>query len=129
MKIDVDCSIDNDQAEISISLLDRISREEFDEYADIMRREGFTYDPYTQSNILQISTPKMLSAMLKFLEKEFEVSGVLRGKEKYSWDQRNQFITDFSESLSHQKEPVPDMPKEQPTDTQSPPSPDTSTPP
>jgi hypothetical protein len=99
MKIDVDCSIDDDKAEISISLLDRISRKEFDEFADMMRREGFKYDPYSKSNFILISRPKMLSAMLKFLEKEFQVSGILRGKKKYSWDERNKFVQDFSTSL------------------------------
>jgi hypothetical protein len=111
MKIDVDCSIDNDKAEISISLLDRISREEFDEFADMMRREGFKYDPYSQSNFLLISKPKMLSAMLKFLEKEFQVSGVLRGKKKYSWDERSQFVHDFSTSLI-EKDTAQEVPEE-----------------
>jgi hypothetical protein len=100
MKIDVDCTIEDGEAEISISLLDRISREEFDEFTDIMRREGFEYDAYSQSNCFRTSRASMLSAMLKFLDKEFEVSGVLRGDRKYSWDERDQFITDFSASLS-----------------------------
>lgn len=104
MKIDVDCSIEEGEVEISISLMDRISREEFDEFTDIMRREGFEYDAYSQSNCFRTSRASMLSAMLKFLDKEFEVSGVLRGDKKYSWDERDRFIAEFSASLSQDQE-------------------------
>lgn len=116
MKIDVDCSIEEGEAEISISLLDRISREEFDEFTDIMRREGFEYDAYSQSNCFRTSRASMLSAMLKFLDKEFEVSGVLRGDKKYSWDERDRFIADFSASLSQDQEVRQENAREAPAD-------------
>ena len=101
MKVDVDCTI-NGEAEISISLLERVSREEFEEFTELMRREGFTYDHYDHSNSFTTDSPRMLKAMLEFLDKEFEVSGTLRGTQKYTWEQRDAFVKEFTDSQSGQ---------------------------
>jgi hypothetical protein len=102
MKVEVECTLGNGEAEITISLLERVPREEFDEYSELMRREGFEYDPYTYSNSFTTESPKMLRAMFKFLDKEFEVSATLKGAEKYSWDRKDAFIEEFAASLSGQ---------------------------
>lgn len=104
MKVDIDCTIRDGKAEISISIFERVSRPEFEEYADMLRREGFEYDSYTKSNVFTTENPSMLAAMLKFLDKEFEVSARLNGKERYSWDERDQFVQDFKKSLHEEKE-------------------------
>jgi len=101
MKVDVDCTM-NDEAEISISLLEEVSNEEFAEFTDIMRREGFEYDPYDQSSSFKTRSPRMLKAMLEFLNKEFEVSATLKGKKKYTWEERNQFVEEFTTHFSDQ---------------------------
>ncbi|MGD2250477.1 MAG: hypothetical protein PVF58_18935, partial [Candidatus Methanofastidiosia archaeon] len=99
MKVDIDCVISDGKAEISISLFDRVSRPEFEEYAGMLRREGFEYDSYTKSNVFTTESPSMLAAMLKFLDKEFEISAMLKGKERYTWDERDKFVQDFKASL------------------------------
>ena len=99
MKVDVDCTMKNGEAEISISLLERVSREEFDEFTELMRREGFEYDSYDHSNFFRTDSPAMLKAMLNFLEKEFDVSGTLTGKKKYTWEERDAFIEEVTPSL------------------------------
>ncbi len=95
MKVDVDCTIRSGEAEIGISVLERVSRQEFDEYVDTLRREGFKYEPYEKSHFFRTRDAKMLSAMLRFLDKEFEVSATLRGKGEYSWDQREEFVKEL----------------------------------
>lgn len=100
MKVDIECNLRDGAAEIGISLLGKVSRSEFEEYADILKREGFEYDPYTKSNFFTTKDPKMLSAMLRFLDREFEVTATLKGKRKYTWEEREQFIQEFSESVS-----------------------------
>ncbi|MBU7014617.1 MAG: hypothetical protein HXS52_13855 [Theionarchaea archaeon] len=107
MKVDVDCIMRNGEVEIGISLVERISQQEFEEYADTLRREGFEYDSYNQSNFFTTKTPRMLAAMLKFLDKEYQVEGKLRGKKVYSWEERDQFVKDFEASLV-QPGPEPD---------------------
>lgn len=102
MKMDVDCSMRDGEAEIAVSLLEQISKKEFEEFVDIMRREGFEYDPYDKSNFFRTNNPRMLKAMLEFLNKEFEVSAILRGNKKYTWEERDQFVKDFTASLSGQ---------------------------
>jgi hypothetical protein len=99
MKVDIDCIIYDGKAEISISLFERVSRPEFEEYAGMLRREGFEYDSYTKSNVFTTESLSMLAAMFKFLDKEFEVSAKLRGKEDYTWDERDKFVQDFKASL------------------------------
>jgi hypothetical protein len=99
MKVDVDCIMRNGEVEIGISLIERVSQQEFEEYADTLRREGFEYDSYNQSNFFTTRTPRMLAAMLKFLDKEYQVEGRLKGKKVYSWDERDQFVKDFEASL------------------------------
>lgn len=101
MKVDVDGTM-NGEAEISISLLERVSQEEFKEFTDIMRREGFQYDPYDHSNTFTTDNPRMLKAMLEFLDKEFEVSGTLRGTKKYTWEERGAFIKEYTDIMSGQ---------------------------
>ncbi|KYK29941.1 MAG: hypothetical protein HXS48_19050 [Theionarchaea archaeon] len=101
MKVDVDCTM-NGEAEISISLLERVSREEFEEFTELMRREGFEYDHYDHSNSFTTDNPRMLKAMLEFLDKEFEVSGTLRGTKKYTWDERDAFVKEFTDLHSGQ---------------------------
>ena len=96
MKVDVDCTIQNGEAEIGISLLERVPRQEFEEYTNTLRREGFEYEPYEKAYFFRTKNPKMLEAMLKFLDKEFEVSGILTGKKKYTWEERDQFIKEFT---------------------------------
>jgi hypothetical protein len=97
MKVGVDCTARNGEAEISISLLERIPREEFDEFTDLMRREGFEYDSFTRSYSFKTENPRMLKAMLKFLDKEFEVSATLKGTQKYTWEERDAFVKEFTE--------------------------------
>ncbi|MBU7021777.1 MAG: hypothetical protein HXS41_12020 [Theionarchaea archaeon] len=110
MKVDVDCIIRNGEVEIGISLIERVSQQEFEEYADTLRREGFEYDSYNQSNSFTTKTPRMLAAMLKFLDKEYQVEGKLRGKKVYSWEERDQFIKDFEASLVKPEPPEPEPP-------------------
>jgi hypothetical protein len=102
MKVDIDCTIKNGEVEIGISLLERVSRQEFEEYADTVKREGFEYDPYTKSNFFITKDPKMLAAMLKFLNKEFEVSATLKGERAYTWGERDQFIEEFTQTSAGQ---------------------------
>ncbi|KYK35325.1 MAG: hypothetical protein HXS46_07055 [Theionarchaea archaeon] len=103
MKVDVDCTIQNGEAEIGISLLERVSRQEFEEYVDTLKREGFMYDPYEKSYFFKTKSPKMLSAMFRFFEKEFEVSANLKGKNTYAWKERDQFVKEFAEPASDQQ--------------------------
>lgn len=98
MKVEVDCTMRHGEAEISISLLERVPREEFEEFTELMRREGFEYDSYTHSNSFKTKSPRMLEAMFKFLDKEFEVSATLRGTKKYTWDERDAFVHEFTAS-------------------------------
>ena len=97
MKVGVDCTARNGEAEISISLLERIPREEFDEFTDLMRREGFEYDSFTNSYSFKTENPRMLKAMLKFIDKEFEVSATLKGTQNYTWEERDAFVKEFTE--------------------------------
>lgn len=102
MKMDIDCTLRSGEAEIAVSPLEQLSKQEFEEYVDIMRREGFEYDPYEKSNFFRTSNPKTLKAMLEFLNKEFEVSGTLRGNQKYTWGERDKFVEDFIASIRGQ---------------------------
>ena len=102
MKVDVDCTMKDGEAEISISLMERVSQTEFEEFTELMRREGFEYDSYDHSNYFRTKNPRMLKAMLTFLNKEFEVSAVLAGEKKYTWEERDLFVKDFAASLSGQ---------------------------
>jgi hypothetical protein len=113
MKVDIDCIIRGDEAEIGISLIDRISQQEFEEYANTLKREGFEYDPYNKSNFFTTKNPKMLAAMLKFLNKEFDVSAKLKGEQTYTWDERDQFVKEFDAMVKgEKKEEIPETKKE-----------------
>ena len=103
MKVDIDCIIRGDEAEIGISLLDRVPQQEFEEYANTLKREGFEYDSYNKSNFFTTKNPKMLAAMLKFLDKEFDVSAKLKGGQSYTWDQRDQFVQEFAAIVTGEK--------------------------
>lgn len=122
MKVDVDCIMRNGEVEIGISLIERVSQQEFEEYADTLRREGFEYDPYNQSNFFTTKTPRMLAAMLKFLDKEYQVEGRLKGKKVYSWGERDQFVKDFEASLIK-----PEPSDAEPSDTRTEPESSTTT--
>lgn len=112
MKVDIDCIIRGDGAEIGISLIERVPQQEFEEYANTLRREGFEYDPYNKSNFFTTKDPKMLAAMLKFLDKEFDVSAKLRGEQDYTWEERDQFVKEFAAIVKGEKKIEMDEEKE-----------------